>query len=529
MKLPNRKLKLFTQMVLHISIVICATTILAAIFFTKIINDLSTQYLGHEAMSVAKLAAQDDRIIRAFKSENPSKEIQPITERMRKQTGASYIVIGNKQGIRYSHPNPKYIGKSMGTSNQPVFKQHISVVYFGEGISGPAIKAKTPILNEKGKIIGVSSVGFLMVDVKKRILTYREEIIVLALLLLIMGVAASFFIARRIKRKMFGLEPEEISYVFKEKEAILESIRDGIIAVDSDFRVLSMNKRARELLTGNFPLQDSIIQTSRLREMIQEVIETKTGRSNQKILLGDQVYVIDFSIVTQLSEIAGVVLTIRTEIEIEQLFDEVSKIKSYSENIRALNHEFLNKLNTIYGLLSIEEYDKARDLISSEVEDRQDTIVFLMTAVKDPFLVACLLGKINRSKELKVDLNIDQESLLSELPESMDTKLLVSILGNIIDNAMEAAKEKHEMGATIIVSFTDIGRDLVFDIQDNGSGIPNEKQNTIFTEGYTTKEGKNRGIGLSIVKNSLEQLNGQVFITNSLLGGSKFTLVIPKR
>ncbi|MGZ6539695.1 MAG: ATP-binding protein [Bacteroidia bacterium] len=522
-------MKLFTQMVLLISIVICATSILAAIFFTKIMDDLSTQYLGHEAMSVAKLAAHEEKIIHAFESDNPSKEIQPIAEKMRKLTGASYIVIGNKQGIRYSHPNPKYIGKSMGTSNEPVFKEHTSVVYFGEGISGPAIKAKTPIINDKGVIIGVSSVGFLMVDVKKRILTYKEEIIGLALVLLFIGMIAAFFIARRIKTKMFGLEPEEISYVFKEKEAILESIRDGIIAVDKNFRVLSMNKRARELLMLNLPLDDSIIQNTRLRDMIQEVILSKKGRSNQKIFIGDQLYVIDFSLVTQAEQIAGVVLTIRTEFEIEQLFDEVSKIKSYSENMRALNHEFLNKLNTIYGLLSIEEYDKARELISSEVEERQSTIVFLMTAVKDPLLVACLLGKINRSKELKVELKIDQESSLSEIPDSIDTKLLVTILGNILDNAMEAAKEKNEKGAAVTVSFTDIGKDIVFDIQDNGAGILAEEQQTIFTEGYTTKCGKNRGIGLSIVKNALDQLNGQVYITHSFLGGAKFTLVIPKK
>jgi len=277
-----------------------------------------------------------------------------------------------------------------------------------------------------------------MVDVKKRIFTYKEEIIGLALLLLLIGVAASFFIAKRIKRKMFGLEPEEISYVFKEKEAILESIRDGIIAVDKNFRVLSMNKRTRELLMQNLPLTDSVIQNTRLREMIQDVFDSKIGSVNKKIFIGDQVYIIDFSLVTQMDSIAGVVLTIRTEFEIEQLFDEVSKIKSYAENMRALNHEFLNKLNTIYGLLSIEEYDKARELISSEVEERQSTIVFLMSAVKDPLLVACLLGKINRSKELKVDLKIDEESSLSDIPVSMDTKLLVSILGNIIDNAMEA-------------------------------------------------------------------------------------------
>ncbi|MGX9134842.1 Spo0B domain-containing protein [Rummeliibacillus sp. JY-2-4R] len=395
----------------------------------KIMDDLSTKYLGEEAMAVAKLAAQDEHIIQAFKNDNASAIIQPIAEKIRKQSGASYIVIGNTKGIRYSHPDPRFIGKSMGTSNIPVFKDHISVVYFGEGISGPAIKAKTPIGNDKGEIIGVSSVVFLLVDIKKGILTYRNEIIGFALFLLLIGITAAYFISRRIKRKIFNLEPEEISLVFKEKDAILESIHDGIIAIDKNYQVISMNKRARKMLE-NAPITNGVIlPDGRLKNLIGEVIQSKKGRSTQKVIIGNQVYIIALSLITQenLVLVTSVVISLQTEDEIEQIVNEVSEITSYTENMRALNHEFLNKLNTIYGLLSISEYEKAKELISDEVKDRQDIISFQMSSVKNPLLVACLLGKINRSKELKVDLEVDQDSSLSDIPETIDTKLLVSL------------------------------------------------------------------------------------------------------
>lgn len=519
-----KRMKLFNEMVLLIAALICACAILSYTVFTTILDDVLTQYIGQEAMAVAKLAANDARIVQALNSADPPKEIQPSAETIRKLTGASYVVIGNKEGLRYSHPDPSEIGKPMGTSNEPVFEEHASVIYRGEGISGPAIKAKTPIYNAKGDIVGVSSVGFLDVDIQEKMFTYRQEILGLACLLLILGISAAFLVARRVKRKIFGLEPEEISFLFKEKEATVESIHEGIVAVDTDYHVITMNRRARELWT-DVPLAiGAPIQLPYLRDIIREVMTAAAGRTNQNIPLGGQLYVIDFSPITENGRVRGVVLTIRTELEVEQLFKEVSKIKSYSENIRALNHEFLNKLNTVYGLLSIEQYDEAMKLIAGEVKERQDIIVFLISSVRDPFLVACLLGKIHRAKEAKVELEIDHESELSSLPPSLDTKLLVTILGNVI----EAVKQKHRAGGVVKVSFTDIGRDIVFDIQDNGPGISKERQMEIFTEGYTTKNDSNHGIGLTIVKQSLERLHGQIYIADSALGGAKITIVIPK-
>lgn len=520
------RVSLLTQMVLLISIVVLISMGIGTAQFSFILDDILDRYIGQQAMTVAKMAAMDDDIIAAFETERPSERIQPIAESIRMATGASYVVIGNKDGIRYSHYDPDQIGLPMGTSNDPVFLEHRSVIYRGSGISGPAIKAKTPIVNSKGEIIGVSSVGFVMSEVENRVAEYKTRVVTLSLLLLAIGFLGAFIIARRVKRLIFGLEPEEISFLFTEKAAILESIRDATVAVDMQGRVVSMNKRARALLEEDLTIGKPIT-SPQIRDIIQSV-NRNTQETNQKILLGHEIFITDYSPILSNNEVRGVVFTFRPESEIEQLTEELTKISSFSDNMRAQNHEYLNRLNTIYGLLRLKEYDKALELITDEVKERQDILAFIMSSVKEPFIAACLLGKINRSKELKVALEIDQDSYLGHVPDHVDTKVLVTILGNLIDNAMEAALAHTCAEATVHVSFTDLGQDIIFDIEDNGPGVPVGMETRIFESGVTTKAGENRGLGLAIVKNSIEFLEGHITIGKSDLGGARFTIAVPK-
>jgi two-component system CitB family sensor kinase len=522
------RMNLVAQMIFLISIVVLISLFVGHYRFSTILEDILEQYLGQQAMTVAKVAATDEDIIAAFKTNKPASIIQPIAEELRRVSGASYVVIGNRDGIRYSHFDPSKIGGKMGTPNDMVFEERRSVIFRGLGASGEAIKAKTPIYDEQGELIGVSSVGFLMNDVEKRMKEFRVKIIKLTLLLLAIGVSGAFLIAKRVKNMIFGLEPEEISFLFKEKEAILESIRDATVAIDMEERVISLNRRARELLLDEHLTSGWASKNPRLKEIMNEVMKTAKGQINQNIIIGCQVFVVDSSPIIQNHTVKGAVFTFRPESEIAQLTDEFTKIKVFSENMRSLNHEYLNRLNTIYGLLNLKEYDKAVELISDEVKERQDMIAFLMSSVNEPFIAACLLGKINRSKELKVGFDIDQDSYLTEIPQPIDTKILVTILGNIIDNAFEASLENSGPEAYVKVSFTDLGRDIIFDVEDNGMGIPKEKEKDIFISGYSTKAGENRGLGLAIVKHSLELLKGQLYITKSSLGGSRFTIVIPK-
>lgn len=522
------KPRLLTQMVIFFSVIILITIVSVSALFSIMIDDMIKTSLGNQAMTVAKTTAQKEQIINAFNEQKPSSIIQPITEEIRNSTGAGYVVIGNKDNIRYSHHISKFIGKPMGSSNKKVFENNASIIYEGNGISGRAIKAKTPIYNKDGEIIGVSSVGFLTTEVEEKVHEYRLKLLQFSTFILIVGIMGAVIISKRVKRLIFNLEPEEISFLFKEKEATLESIRDATVAVNKDGKVTSINKRARELLEQDYLEKVELIEHSRLNAMIEFVMKSNENLVNQKVIFGHQLYLVDASLILESQKIRGAVLTIRPVSEIEEIIDEVSKVQNVSDHIRAQNHEYLNKLNTIYGLITLEQYDEARKLISDEVKERQDIVVFLTSSVKDPFIAACLLGKINRAKELKVKLEIDKESNLESIPPSLNTKLFVSILGNIIDNAIEAALQANSIRAHVKVSFTDIGTDIIFDIEDNGKGIPKEWEDMIFIEGFTTKEGENHGLGLAIVKNAINKLDGEIFISTSDSAGAQFTIVIPK-
>ncbi|MFD1954531.1 ATP-binding protein [Paenibacillus thailandensis] len=526
----TRKLRisLFTQIALLISVAVFASLCLFWSVFSLTVDQLLARYIGQQALTVAKMTAQDPRIAAAFEAPDPSAVIQPIAEAIRKETGASYVVVGNKEGIRYSHPDPARIGKKMeGGDNAPVLKGE-SIISEAVGSLGPSLRGKTPVRNGEGEIVGIVSVGFLVQTVHDLGRSYQSSLYGVAILLVVLGCAGAYLIARRVKTLILGLEPEQISFLYRQREAAFESIRDAIVAVDMQQQVINMNKRARELLGPQRVTVGSKLSNPNLQTVTREALESRQGVQQGRVFLGGRLYALTAMPIIQGGEAIGVVFTIYTVSEIERLTDEFSKIKAFSDNMRAQNHEYLNKLNTIYGLLALRHYDKAMELITDEVKERQDVIAFLVASVKDPLIAACLLGKINRAKELKAGLVIDPDSRLLELPEHVEAKSLVTIIGNIIDNGLEAALELRSHEAEVRVSFTDFGNDIIFDIEDNGPGIPQDKTGAIFADGYSSKKGGSRGLGLALVKHELEALRGAIYIDKSHTGGARFTVVIPK-
>lgn len=529
MVFKNIRINLMTQITLLLAFVVILSTVLVSILFTTMIDELVESYMGDQAMTVAKLAAQHEEIRTAFEEDNPSIQVQPIAETIRETSEASYVTIANIEGIRYSHPNPEFIGEHTATSNEASLERGESVIYKDVGISGPAIKAKTPIRNGEGEVIGVSSVGFLLNDIEEQVFLYRKKIIGLSAIPLALGIIGAIIIARRVRKIIWGLEPEEISLLFKEKEATLESIHDATISIDSSNKITSMNKKARLLFGTQGVRKGSFIKDSQLKNLLKDVFELKKERVNQTILLENQLLIADIAPILQNMEAEGAVLTVRPVSEVEKLSEKLSRMKEFSENMRAQNHEFLNKLNTLYGLLRLGHYERAISLISNEVTERQNVISFLVSSVSDPIIAACLLGKLNRSKELGVLLEIEEESSLSIALTSEESQELVSIIGNIIENALEAAHQNMGDQGKVSVSFTDFGNDILFDIEDNGPGISPQMEKLIFKEGYTSKKEENHGLGLTIVRHALQLLKGNIYLTESELGGTRFTIVVPKR
>jgi two-component system CitB family sensor kinase len=204
---------------------------------------------------------------------------------------------------------------------------------------------------------------------------------------------------------------------------------------------------------------------------------------------------------------------------------QLTRIRQYAETLRSQAHEYANKLHTIAGLIQLDRNDEALELIGQETRDHQALLRWLVDSVDDPVVSGCLLGKFNRAHELGLRLEVDPDSQLGPLPAGITPERLVTLIGNLLDNAFDATLSTN--GDTVTLSMTDIGQDLIIEVEDQGPGIADEDRPHLFDKGFSRKA-QGRGIGLHLVKEGVSQLGGEIVVENRSDGGARFTLYLPK-
>ncbi|MFB9328586.1 ATP-binding protein [Paenibacillus aurantiacus] len=526
-------MRLQTKLILLLCSLLAFVTVSLGGIFYVVITTLLEKQIGARALTVAETIAVMPDIRDAFDDPVPSNRIQPIAESARKKTGAQYIVIGNREGIRYAHPIPSRIGgKMVGGDNGPVLEGR-SIISRATGSMGPSLRGKAPVFGDDGTVIGIVSVGFLTDEIDTIADTYQTEVLTVSCVALLIGVIGSVLIARSVRRSIHGLEPKEIGELYTEKEAILESIREGIIAVDHEGRVTLANRYANRLL--HIPDNENVVGRQ-IEELIpntalMEVVRSGIPQSDRELIIGDQEVIANRVPIRDFNQrVTGAVSSFRSKSELYRLAEELSQVKRFAESLRAQTHEFSNKLYVISGLIQLESYQEAIELISKEADVHQNLIQFVMREVPDPVIGGLIIGKYNHASELRIAFHLNGESSFRDIPAHVDRGHLVTIIGNLVDNAMDAALERHpDQEGEVALFLTDLGEDLIIECEDNGAGIPDELGETIFRKGFSSKQGEHRGIGLSLVEHAVSKLNGYITYDRSPMGGAHFTVAIPKR
>lgn len=526
-----RKLKLQQRITILIVFLVLVIVLQVSSLFYFIYSDSMEDQIGKRALHVATTVANMPEIRSAFKTEKPWVVIQPIVEKIRLEIGAEYIVVGNKHGVRYSHPIPERIGKEMvGGDNTMALVHGQSYVSKAVGSLGPSLRGKVPIWDEQGEIVGVVSVGFLMEDIKEIAESQGLRIFWIAVSGIVLGILGSIYLAGSIKKTMFGLEPEEISSLYQQRDAVIQSVREGMMVINKRGEIVLVNQAAYDILSlpegreviGQ-PVADVIPNTSML-----EVLQNGEQQLDRQMILNGKDIIANRLPVLSGDKVIGVVSSFRLKSEIDQLSEELSQVKRYTEALRAQTHEYNNLLYTLSGLIQLESYQEALDLIHNETAVHQDFVQFVMKKLKDPTLGGILLGFYNRAKELKVEFILDRDSSLRKLPEHIQSHHLVSIIGNLITNAFEAVQNSEPLERKVRLFVTDIGDDLLIEVEDSGMGVSAELLPQLFKRGFTTKEGEKRGYGLAKIQELVDELGGDVSIEEGDLGGAMFIAAIPK-
>jgi two-component system, CitB family, sensor kinase len=288
-------MRLQTKLILLIGSLLFLIIIVLTFSFERMFITTHKKQIGGSALKIAKTVASMQTITDAFSDSEPSKIIQPIVEKIRIETEAEFIVVGNKAGIRYSHPVPNKIGKEMvGGDNGPVLMGQ-PIISEAVGTMGLSLRGKSPIFDSKHQVIGIVSVGFLVEDINKAADSYRNDIILLSAITLLIGCGGAILIANGVKRSIFGLEPKEIGLLYQEKKAILESIHEGIIAINKEGMITLANQTALKLLD---PLEEIEIAGKHILDVLPnsrlvEVIKTGAAEFNKEMLINDNLVVLN--------------------------------------------------------------------------------------------------------------------------------------------------------------------------------------------------------------------------------------------
>lgn len=514
-------------------ILVVSVFIIAALaqYFTASFEDYLATHVRDMAMNQAKIIASNDSIITAVKHRD-YKRLATIADKLQSGTDFDYVVIGDTHSIRLYHPNPEKIGYPMQFTKPGALEKGESYFITGKGSIGMAMRAKTPIFDDDGKIIGVVSIGYLI----SKIDSWRSDFLLpmagVFILLLLVLMLLSWFFAAHIRRQMLGMEPKQIARVVRQQEALFSSVYEGLIAVDPDGYITAINRSARKMLGLSSPGRkwlgkpvSEVVQPADF--FIQQIAEQ---RQDAMVNFNGLSVIANREAIRSGDELLGAIISFRSKDEIATLNAQLTQIKQYVESLRTLRHEHLNWMSTINGLLQMKEYDRVLAMVQGESQAQQQLIDSLRGAFADRQVAGLLFGKVLRARELGLTMTIVPGSQLHQLPEGLDSTEFAAIVGNLLDNAFEASLRTQQGNKVVELYLSDEGDDVIIEVADQGCGVPEALREKIFEQGVSTRtdEPGEHGIGLYLIASYVRRCNGVITLEDNTPCGTLFSLFLPK-
>ncbi|OCS86791.1 ATP-binding protein [Caryophanon tenue] len=491
--------------------------IICVIFLVLIQNHITETVTAEkkaQALQSAHLIASRPDVIAGIASDDPTRVLQPLALAWQQQIDAAFVVIGNENGIRYTHPDSAKIGQSMvGGDNDAALINRQAFVSTTTGSMGESIRGKVPIIVDE-QVIGIVSVGFLTKDIQQRIDDIFTSWLKTSVLVALFGVLAALLLALYVKRQLLGMQPTQIAKLYTAYHTILEETTDGIILTDDHEKIVLYNTQAKALLhklqTGH--LLTTVLPLQLVNERIIRALE---------LPLNDKAIIVTKMPLQQQQQRLGFLYILRPKQQYEEVVNELQYVKQQARIQRAKTHEFANKLHVLLGLLKTNHVDEAVAFITDEQQRATQTTSSSM------LLNALLEGKMAEAAERHIELTVEGDRDIMPLNDRQ-TEALLTALGNIVQNAIEALTPLKKQPKKIHVLMYQYAHELAIEIHDNGEGIPLEKLPSIFTLGYTTKQGYDRGYGLAISQQALHFADGELFVEESDLGGACFLIILKR-
>lgn len=479
------------------------------------LRDSANESATRVSLAVATTLAIDPYVIAGVQAADPTTQLQPYAVREMLATGVDFVTIMDPAGTRYTHPNPAEIGKKfLGTIDEARAGRTLTETY--TGTLGRSVRAVVPVM-VNGEVIAIVSAGVTENNVASSLAPRIPFVVGAAALLVAIGSIGAFAARRFLSRVTGAMRPSELSRMVSYYQSVLHSVREGLILADDRGRVVLYNDEAAELLDlppasgDQRPVAAGDLD---LPESVAELIRTKSRAVEETHLAGHRLLVVNQEPATPAGgssrQAVGTLMTLRDRTEVQRLAGELESVRTLSDALRSQTHEYGNRLHTVVALLELGRQKEAIELIAQQVE-RSQSLADDVLAANEPAIAALLLGKVAQAGERGVDLSVSVED---GLPVSVLSPVdLVSVVGNLVDNAIDAAAA----GAAPAWVRVGLNSDdrlgiLELTVADSGRGVEPGLEHAIFSRGFSTKPGATgeRGYGLALVRELLESRGGSI-------------------
>jgi two-component system CitB family sensor kinase len=521
--------------VANLLIVLAFTAIVGTATFLDA-RDHAYEEAGRRMTGVAAAVAANPLVLQAADDRDPSATLQPYALLVMSRAGPDFVTIMAPDRTRWTHPNGEEIGKPYIGSIDAALRGEVFTEVTA-GTLGPSVRTIVPVKDAGGNVKALVAAGVTVRTVDVAFSGRLPVLLSLALALLIGGSAASWLLGRYLRRVTRGWGPEQLAQLFAYYESVLHSVREGLILVDTKGRVVMYNDQAAELLgleprsSEEDPARPPDLAELPLAASLKKLFESGREAHDEIHLTGSRIVVVNQGPALapdspggRRPAVFGTVATIRDRTEIESLGSELETMRTLSDALRAQTHEHANRLHTMVSLLELGRTREALDFATKDLELSQKLTDEMVSSVAEPVLSALIMGKAAEANERGVRLTL--RTLGSASVTGLAVQDLVTILGNLLDNAIDAAAEG-SAPKTVKLTVESDAEGLDITVEDSGSGVDPAAVEDIFRHGFSTKASGplGRGIGLALVRQAVQRLDGTMTITGK--DGARFHVFLP--
>lgn len=499
-------------------------------------------------LSVAETIAADPFVLESVTGADPSGSLQPYAAEVMRSAHVDFLTIMAPDRTRYTHRTESEIGQQyIGSVDQALAGISFTEVY--TGTLGPSVRAIVPVLDNSGEAQALVAAG-LTVD---RVAIARDAelpgLFIIATAALAWGTLASFLLSRYLRRTTQDRRPDELASVFAFHDAALHSLREGLLLINNDGELVLYNDQAAELLglpAGMSSPAD--VRGLGLPGPLAELLRTGHTAVDEFHFTKQRILVVNQSPAMAAGTAGagrgrkssepkrlGTVTTLRDHTEVEALTGQLQSMRTLTDALQAQAHEHANRLHTVVSLIELDRPAEALEFATRDLVQSQQLADDVVSAVGEPALAALLAGKKAQARERGIEVELALQPVPDDGtgPALLDSGELVTIVGNLVDNALDAVQGLPNPMVTVHLAVVDDGGQPGFRlcVQDSGPGIPAGSQEQIFEQGFSTKAslpGTGRGFGLALVNQAVLRLGGTLHLdSKTATGGARFTVLLP--